>query len=778
MCDLIIDGMGGLMLRYYCTYFDKNYLVKGLALIHSLIKHESVPFSIYVVCLDDLTQTVLNSLNIREIVTIPLKAIEAGDAELSIARMNRTSVEYFWTLTPTIILRILQTLSPGEVLTYLDADLFFFSSPQPIFDEFCESAVLIHEHRFPASLKRHEVHGKYNVGLMSFRATAEGFDVLNWWRQRCNEWCYDRVEDGKYGDQRYLDDWPDRFSKIHVLQQISAGVAPWNNIQYAITNDISGTPPLVNGKALIFYHFHALEFYCPTLVIVSKHAVYPLSESVLNYCYYPYLLAINEAISKIRQIVPGFSEGLNKDNIFQPWMTFIAPKASAEIIRNAGINHRVIQLDDTWECYCSSQVIAKATMDDFSEQNAEVENQADVVVIGTSIAPNKLEKQLAAIKSWCQLGFQVISVNSAEEVLKLHDIFPMVKFEIATVTGKKLFGRPLIYLDDVLCALFKSGSKVCGIINSDIVLYDCQQLTDFLKKYTLNTLIYGKRVDVVEIGAAQGTTYCYGRDYFFFDSALIPKIPKSEFCLGAPWWDIWMPLAAKHVGFNLIQPLERFALHEKHSQAWDFQSYIVSFSIFNQLMFKHEFEISKDDRFFDAVKSVISNKSDTDIMHLILDYLASNTLAYSIKISFTNGLIIYDNFNNASNPSITFVITDINLDTIYIPSKIISIEQQRYFNKIEIVIILNNRKVFHELFDFIITIRNQYRNILFVLSEPDTINNMAIINNIASGKYILKVDELQVLEEATDSADCISADNIKEPLNQFLSYLDRAYSCE
>jgi len=130
-------------------------------------------------------------------------------------------------LTPTIILWILENISDIEVLTYLDADLCFFSSPDPIFDELGHNNVLIHEYRFAPALSHLEKeNGKYNVGLLCFRNNEQSRSVLQWWRERCLERCYRRFEDGKMGDQMYLNYWVTRFRNVAVLQNIGAGVAP------------------------------------------------------------------------------------------------------------------------------------------------------------------------------------------------------------------------------------------------------------------------------------------------------------------------------------------------------------------------------------------------------------------------------------------------------------------------------------------------------------------------------------------------------------------------
>jgi hypothetical protein len=279
---------------HFCTYFDSNYLTRGLALYQSLRTHCRQPFVLWTLCFDEESYTILSRLALDGIRLIRRTDFEAGDTELAIARGNRNAVEYYWTCSPSLPLYLFQQDPSIELITYLDADLFFFSDPQPIFDELGDGSVLIVGHRYAAAYAHYaETSGIYNVGLMTFRRDAAGLECLHWWRERCNEWCYARFEDGKYGDQKYLDDWPERFAGVVVLQHPGAGLAPWNIESYRL-DSTKDKDMFIDGVPLIFFHFHALK------VISSRAAVptirdYSLSYNALAWIFIPYLEALRQS---------------------------------------------------------------------------------------------------------------------------------------------------------------------------------------------------------------------------------------------------------------------------------------------------------------------------------------------------------------------------------------------------------------------------------------------------------------------------------------------------
>lgn len=337
--------------RHYCTYFDRNYLVRGLSLIRSLNQYEN-NFTLYVVCLDELTRIILHRLNLPNVILVPLHEVETRDLSLSAAKKNRNLVEYYWTLTPSIILYLFRVHRLKQI-TYLDSDMLFFSSPDPIFEEFGDHSILIHPHRFSDKMRGGEIYGIYNVGLMSFRNDTDGLACLKWWRDRCNEWCYARLEDGKFGDQLYLNQFPHLFGNVYVLQHPGAGIAPWNHEQYKVVKEpVTGTT-YVDNYPLVFYHFHSLKFFQPNIIFtMAYNSNYDFSKEILEICYLPYLYSLHESIAAVWEIMDEYAFGLYNSLI--PEVPFMALKSiHSDIFAVLGSECEWYSLDSSWNCYNS-----------------------------------------------------------------------------------------------------------------------------------------------------------------------------------------------------------------------------------------------------------------------------------------------------------------------------------------------------------------------------------------------------------------------------------------
>ncbi|MCX6031988.1 MAG: glycosyl transferase [Chloroflexi bacterium] len=277
----------------FCTYFDRNYLTRGLALYHSLVRYCQKPFTLWVLCFDNETYDVLARLDLPGVRLISQQEFEAGDEALVRTKDERSRVEYYWTCTPSLPLYILRHHPQVEIVTYLDADLYFYSDPQPIYDELSAGSILIIEHRYAPEHAHHAAtSGVYNVGVMAFRRDEHGLACLEWWRERCLEWCYMRMEDGKFGDQKYLDDWPERFPGVVVLKHKGAGLAPWNVSRYRLA--FADSTVSVDGQPLIFYHFHGYKLISGNIFEPVWYG-YRITLDQIRCFYLPYSRALRSA---------------------------------------------------------------------------------------------------------------------------------------------------------------------------------------------------------------------------------------------------------------------------------------------------------------------------------------------------------------------------------------------------------------------------------------------------------------------------------------------------
>lgn len=273
-------------MKFYCTLFDSAYLSRGLALHSSLIRH-CQPFHLYIFAFDDLCYKILMKLKPEHATVIGMQEWE--DEDLLRIKAGRTRAEYCWTSTSSTILYCITRFQLNHC-TYLDADLYFYSSPEPVFQELVSASVGITEHFYTPRYDQSATSGKYCVQFVYFRNDEEGLKVLNWWRAACIDWCFARLENGKYGDQKYLDSWTEMFENVHVIRNRGVGLAPWNIQKYTLLPDYQYLlPGMKSSQKVIFYHFHHLRFAVKNERVVVEYSKFEISRHILDEIYEPYL---------------------------------------------------------------------------------------------------------------------------------------------------------------------------------------------------------------------------------------------------------------------------------------------------------------------------------------------------------------------------------------------------------------------------------------------------------------------------------------------------------
>ncbi len=285
----------------FCTYFDKGYLLKGLSMHASFIKHNP-DTKLWILAFDEYTRKTLEKLKLKGVEVIKLENFE--DKELLKVKKTRTMVEYYWTCTPSLPLYIFKKNSKIKYVCYLDADLYFYSSASPVYKEMGSKSIYSVEHRFPKGEEsKIETSGRFNVAFQIFKRDNEGIKCLKRWRRQCLDWCYWRLEDGKLGDQLYLNEWPKLYKRLQISKNIGVDAAPWNIGQYKAS--VKNGRVYVNRSRLICYHFHQFQI-LGNNAFGNTHG-YNLKKSTVNSIYEQYKDEIRKQLLELRKIDPSFT---------------------------------------------------------------------------------------------------------------------------------------------------------------------------------------------------------------------------------------------------------------------------------------------------------------------------------------------------------------------------------------------------------------------------------------------------------------------------------------
>ena len=306
-------------MRYFCTLFDKNYLLNFFALNESLEKTLG-EFKIYAFCMDDLSYSILkNNINHASIEPVSLEKLSLCFPELVEIKKSRSIVEFYFTCSPFICAYLLKQEPNASHVTYLDADLYFFSSPEIIFEEMGTSSVGVIDHKFYGWGKRYVKYGKFNVGWVTFKNNIEGLNCLKSWLADCTSWCFDFYDDvnKRFGDQKYLDKWVYEFEQVKVITNIGANVAPWNIGQYKVTKG-KKDEIFINNTPMIFYHYASFKKISEGLYTtsISKYLASP-NKVIKEDIYMFYINCLSKYKLLVENSTLDFEENFVKKNRLQ-----------------------------------------------------------------------------------------------------------------------------------------------------------------------------------------------------------------------------------------------------------------------------------------------------------------------------------------------------------------------------------------------------------------------------------------------------------------------------
>ena len=310
----------------FCIYFDHNYLSRAMLTIRSLRRFEpNTP--IYVLALSELCEDILRELALPKIEIIPLAALENAYPELASVKPTRTLIEYYFTLSP-FLPHFLFARTTADRITYIDGDLYFFTSPRPVLDQFGDASVAITPHRFSFEFRKHHVFGRFNVAWLTYRRCPEGLYCLNNYKSDCAAWCYDRVEDDRFGDQKYLDAWPDRYPSLRIIEHKGFNLANWNMHNYMIRlkNDVV----MIDDDPLVFFHFASTQLRPDgTAELILSHRGGRSKAVLFEYVVDPYVRELEEEGRSLQAQFPALRTAVSNIRV-PPVTTQATTKQAAE----------------------------------------------------------------------------------------------------------------------------------------------------------------------------------------------------------------------------------------------------------------------------------------------------------------------------------------------------------------------------------------------------------------------------------------------------------------
>ena len=253
-------------MKHLTALSDQKYILYGVALIESLEK-STIPWTLHYYCMDEKTYQYITFLRHPNVVAYKPETLVGVGFEIPVVqnrvRLNRlknNNYQYFcWSLASVFTDYIMNRIACDSV-TYIDSDIYFHRDLKGLFDAIGTVDVGIFKHRHYVDPNMNYEDGRYNVGVVYFKASQKGKSLLSWWADAVLQQKY--PEYATCGDQKYLEYFPKVCSPSEIFIDGDVGHgASWHWEVYDLSK-LKEKIVIWNGKEqeLLFTHFSKFKY--------------------------------------------------------------------------------------------------------------------------------------------------------------------------------------------------------------------------------------------------------------------------------------------------------------------------------------------------------------------------------------------------------------------------------------------------------------------------------------------------------------------------------------
>lgn len=209
------------------------------------------------------------------------------------------------------------------------------------------------------------------------------------------------------------------------------------------------------------------------------------------------------------------------------------------------------------------------------------------IVVGTSLAPYDIEKQVSCVKTWIIQGIKVVVFNTAEEIVSLKKHFNSYDISFLPIQrdAYSVSGKHLPFIQDILDYTSEASSKICGYINSDLYLdYFDENLYRFICEESIGSVVIVHRHEINALGDQKRLDYeinSDGIDAFFVDKALADGLMGDESYVQTTW-DFFLIAHCRRKRINVKTLFTPVFFHQRHKVRWDYKRIEKSFELLSE----------------------------------------------------------------------------------------------------------------------------------------------------------------------------------------------------